>query len=378
MEISPAGQEQWRNIFTRDFAAAPGVDGVVSGLLGTLDPTLLANDIYELRVIAQDFSGNQSSRSFEWAVEAGAKLGNFQFTASQNYCGCGAQFVDLELPLAGIPIRITRSYDTLDASYVGDFGYGWTMEIANPRINESVRVSASEAAGAGSLVANPFRVGTRVYLNAPDGRRVGFTFDPVPTGGLLGTVWTPRFIADPGVEMELQVEPTSLSQQADGTFSIYLFGLPYNPDNYTLVTRDQMRYEYNQFADRQLQSITNRNNVQLIFDDAGIHSSTGPEILWERDTQGRITAIIDPAGNRLHYRYDALGDLVEFENQIGDITRMSYLIDPAIIWSRLLTHMASKHCSSTTMPMVAYPHGRCEWQQHTAIIRLSEQPRSRR
>ena len=329
LEISLTGQNQWRTIFTRRFDAAAGMDGVVSGLLGTLDPTLLANDVYELRVFAQDISGNQSSRIVEWTIEAGAKLGNYQFTASQNYCGCGAQFVDLELPLAGIPIRITRSYDTLDAPYSRDFGYGWTMEVANPRINESVRVSASEAAGAGSLVANPFRVGTRVYLNVPDGRRVGFTFDPVPTGGLLGTVWTPRFIADPGVEMELEVEPTSLSQQSDGTFTVYLFGLPYNPDSYTLVTRDQVRYTYDQFADMQLQSITSRNNVQLIFDDTGIHSSTGPEILWERDAQGRITSIIDPAGNRLHYRYDALGDLVEFENQIGDVTRMSYLTDPA-------------------------------------------------
>ena len=329
LEISPVGQNQWRTIFTREFPTAAGIDGVVAGLLGTLDPTLLANDIYELRVFAQDVSGNQSSRTIEWAVEAGAKLGNFKFTASQNYCGCGAQFVDLEVPLAGVPIRITRSYDTLDAAYQGDFGFGWRMEIANPRINESVRVSAAEAAGGGSLVANPFRVGTRVYLNSPDGRRVGFTFDPAPTGGLLGTVWTPRFRADPGVEMELEVEPVSLSQQSDGTFSVYLFGLPYNPDTYTLVTRDQMRFTYNQFADRQLQSITNRNNVQLTFDDTGIHSSTGQEVLWERDEQGRITSIIDPTGHRLLYRYDARGDLVEFENQIGDLTRMSYLVDPA-------------------------------------------------
>ncbi len=29
------------------------------------------------------------------------------------------------------------------------------------------------------------------------------------------------------------------------------------------------------------------------------------------------------------YRYDALGDLVEFENQVGDVTKMSYLSEPA-------------------------------------------------
>ncbi len=242
LDISPAGQNQWRTVFKRNFTAAPGVDGVVSGVLGTLDPTLLSNDLYELRITAQDVSGNISSRTIEWAIEASAKLGKLPVHRF-------AELLRLRCTVCGPGVAAgwhPNSYHPqlryAERSVSRRLWLWLDHGDCQSRINESVRISASEAAGGGSLVANPFRVGTRVYLNAPDGRRVGFTFDPVPTAGLLGAVWSPRFIADPGVEMDLQVEPVSLSQQADGTFAVYLFGLPYNPDAYTLITRDQVRY----------------------------------------------------------------------------------------------------------------------------------------
>lgn len=329
LEVSLSGQDEWRAISTRTFASAPGPDGPLSSLLGQFDPTLLANDLYDLRIAAQDTSGNQSFRQVAVAVEGGAKLGNFNYEAMQSYCDCSASYVDMELPLAGIPIRIARSYDTLDADFSQDFGYGWRMDIASPRIRESVRISPAEAAGGGSLVANPFRVGSRVYLNAPDGRRVGFTFEPVATAGLLGTVWLPKFRPDPGVDMELMVEQTSLTQQSDGSFSLYLFGLAYNPDRYTLKTRDQMTYTYDQFADIQLQSVEDRNGVRLTFTRDGIESSIGPRIKWERDDFGRITRLVDPADNAIVYSYTSSGDLASVTDRVGEVTSMAYLSAPA-------------------------------------------------
>lgn len=329
LQVSPAGNDQWTTFSRRTFRPGTG-DTNFSGLLGVLDPTMLPNDTYQVRLVAQDTNGQQSTTAIEVSIAAEAKIGRYRYDAIQPGCAdCQANFFDLEVSLAGIPIRIHRSYDTLDANFSGDFGFGWRMAISNPRIRESVRVSPSELAGAGPLVANPFRLGTRVYFNAPDGRRVGFTFDPQPLPGLLGTIWKPRFVADPGVELELQVAETSLSQLADGSFAAYLYGLPYNPDRYTLVTKDRLRFEYDQFADQQLQSITDRNNVRLEYRSDGIYSSLGPSITWERDAVGRIVSITDPAGRQLRYSYDGAGDLILFENQIGEQTRMSYLSDPA-------------------------------------------------
>ncbi|MDX1926135.1 MAG: putative Ig domain-containing protein [Pirellulaceae bacterium] len=334
LQYSLANTDQWTTFARRQFRphTLTGVpsDGITNGLLGVFDPTLLPNDTYYIRAFAQDTNGAQSSTIIELSVESQAKIGNYRYEAVQSSCTeCRAGFSDLDVNVAGIPISIQRSYDTLDANFVGDFGYGWRMAITNPRIRESVRPSASELAGAGPLTANPFRVGTRVYMNAPDGRRIGFTFDPVPVGGLLGTIWTPRFIADPGVKYQLEVDNNPLSQNTDGTFGLYLLNLPYNPDRYTLVSKEQLRLTYNQFSDLQLESVSDRNGVQLTFTKDGIFSSLGPKVVWQRDSQNRITSITDPNGNVLKYSYDNNGDLVTFEDQVGNVTRMSYLSDPA-------------------------------------------------
>src|SRR4029079_5278775 len=94
-------------------------------------------------------------------VSGNAKLGNF-----------AVEFTDVELPLAGIPITIKRTYSSLLASRSADFGYGWAVSQQDADIAETVPQTGS------GFISTPFRVGTRVYLTAPDGRRVGFTFEP--------------------------------------------------------------------------------------------------------------------------------------------------------------------------------------------------------
>lgn len=323
VEYALAGTDQFKTFFT-------STSQVTNSKLATFDPTTLANDIYEIRVVAQDTNGNIASQQFELTLDGQAKIGNFHYDAMGGGCAsCSAGFYDLEVPVAGIPIRIARSYDTLDAPYVGDFGNGWRMDVTSPRIHESVRVSDSELGGGGPLTANPFRLGTRVYMNIPDGRRVGFTFDPIPAAGLLGTIWTPRFRSDADVVYRLEVEKTNLSQASDGTFGFYLIGLPYNPDTYTLVSKDQMRYTYKQFADLQLQSIADRNDVRLTFTKNGIFSNVGSQVTWTRDTQERITEITDPVGRKITYSYSSAGDLLSVQSPSGETTRMTYLTDPA-------------------------------------------------
>ncbi|MCR9296030.1 MAG: putative Ig domain-containing protein, partial [bacterium] len=312
LEYSRLNENTWQTL--AEVAVTDGTPlDVVNGRIAVLDPTLLLNDQYELRLTAEDLQGNKAFDTAIISLDGQAKIGTFELA-----------FTDLSIPLAGIPIEIGRTYSTLHADNSMDFGFGWKLDVASPRIRETTRISAAEAAGGGPFAANPFRLGSRVYLNAPDGRRVGFTFDPVPEAGLLGTIWRPRFLPDPGVYHQLEVANTPLSQAEDGTFGLYLTGFPYNPDTYTLVTKDQHRYTYQQFADMPLQSIKDRNGVELVFDETGIHSSVGPEILWVRDAAGRIQHIIDPAGNRLEYTYDAQGDLRSVTDQVGITWTMQY------------------------------------------------------
>jgi hypothetical protein len=84
--------------------------------LGQFDPTILANGPYQIDLIATDAGGNRSVESRTVNVAGNLKLGNFTVS-----------FTDVTIPVAGIPITIGRTYDTLNANTSGDFGYGWSL-----------------------------------------------------------------------------------------------------------------------------------------------------------------------------------------------------------------------------------------------------------
>jgi|SRR5437016_555618 len=58
-------------------------------------------------------------------VERSLKVGNFTVS-----------FTDLSIPVAGVPMEVTRTYDTRDKR-VGDFGFGWTLGLHNIRVEKS-------------------------------------------------------------------------------------------------------------------------------------------------------------------------------------------------------------------------------------------------
>ncbi len=295
-------------------AFVSGKTDVIDNLLGVFDPTLLCNDDYVVRVVAQDFSGNIAIRAITLGVTGNAKLGQFS-----------VEFTDLSIPLAGIPIEITRRYSTLDANDQDDFGYGWTLKTADANIRETIPLGLEGQVG--FFGAEPFKIGTRVYLTDPDGRRVGFTFEPTIAVSLLGTVFMPHFTPDPGVFDQLEVDNVALKQRSDGTFGLFLVGFNYNPSTYRLIRKDGTIYNHDQFEG--LQSVIDRNDNELVYTKDGIFHSTGVSIQFVRDSLGRIKEIIDPAGNKITYSYDPAGDLSSVRDQEALVTQFTYYDDPA-------------------------------------------------
>jgi RHS repeat-associated protein len=290
---------------------ARGDRNVTDGVLGTFDATLLANDDYIIRLTAVDVSGNGSYLDAAVSVRGEAKLGHFR-----------TEQTDLTVQVAGIPITIRRIYDSLEANRSGDFGFGWSLAVAEARIHETVPVY--DFSSFTRAVQYPFKVGTRVYLNTPDGRRVGFTFEPEQQ---FGAFWAPHFRPDPGVFDTLSVDFAALRVAEDGSVYGWLLPFPYNPAGYSLTTKDGVTYRYDQF--KGLQDITDRNGNVLTYTADGIFSSTGESIRFERDELGRITRIIDPAGQAITYTYDEHGDLVELKDQVGTRSHYYYLAEPA-------------------------------------------------
>ncbi len=175
---------------------------VVNGQLGVWDTSLLSNDEYVIRLEATTKAGVVNVVEHNVGLSGELKLGNFQLS-----------FSDMVVPVAGIPIQITRIYDTLQADRQGDFGYGWRLEFRNTDLRVGVPKSGLEDIG----VYSPLRQGVKVYLNVPGVGRQGFTFTPeirvLPGfGGNNLVLARPRFTPDRGVTSTLSTGTSNYLQ----------------------------------------------------------------------------------------------------------------------------------------------------------------------
>jgi RHS repeat-associated protein len=315
LSVAPIGSNNFTTFFT-------GTSQVTNDVLGTLDPTMLQNDSYDLRLTATNTGGLSSTADVTVNVADNLKLGNFTLS-----------FTDLTVPVSGIPITVTRTYDTLNANQSEDFGYGWRLEYRAVDLQTSVAKTGEEADG----FFNPLNIKSKVYVTLPGGQREGFTFQPQLQSGLSGGflgMFQPNFVPDAGVTDSLTVAPANLRLDDTGNAYDFETGLPYNPadpnfgGSYLLTTNGGITYSIDGVTG-QLTKVSDSNNDTLIFSAAGIVSSSGASITFERDAQGRISAIIDPMGQKLLYQYDANGNLVAVTDRSDNTTQFVYLSTPA-------------------------------------------------
>ncbi len=293
-----------RNLRTQQaYTLGTGTGTVNAGPLAVVDTTLLPNDSYRIAVAATNIAFTDT-KEWDVSVVGNFKLGNFTYSVA-----------DVSLPLAGIPITISRMYDSLDTA-PGDFGAGW-------RLGVNVHVSDVPAEAPGG--PDPFTYNTRVFVTRTDGRRVGFRFTPAPLSPLISLFWVPQFTPDPGVYDKLEVVGSAYLFNSDGTF--FDFTDPYNPDLYKFTTAAGVSYTVSESTG--LHGVTDLNGNTLTVTSSGITSSLGPVLSIGRDASGRITAITEPvvAGSpprALHYGYNGAGDLITVVDQQGTTTNYFY------------------------------------------------------
>jgi RHS repeat-associated protein len=280
----------------------PGTRSLTNAVLAQFDPTMLLNDDYVIRLVASD------GRSLWYEPAIVSVSGNLKFGEFH------LDFTDLAVPVAGVPITITRSYDTRESTRQGDFGYGWSLGVQDAKIRKTLRN--------GTMF-----VGSRVYINTPDGRRVGFTANYQPSSWLFTWIGYVLLQPDAGVYEKLDIEGNTVIYLG-GSFYGGLGDQNYNPSNFRLTTKDGTVYSYHDTQG--LQNVRDLNGNQLVLNRDGVyHFSAGSstpdqQVQFIRDAQGRITEIIDPAKKRLTYAYDDKGDLRSFTDQVTNVTQYLY------------------------------------------------------
>ena len=309
LAIAPAG--------TSDFSTIAEETTQVSGnVLGQLDPTMLLNDTYTLRLTVFDAGGNQVFTETEVVVEEDLKVGNFSIS-----------FTDLTVPMSGLPITVNRIYDSRDRRS-GDFGYGWRLDVNTIRVNSTDLGTGWQVVNAGFFnVALQETEAHTVSVTLPDGRVETFAMRVNPN--------TAAFLFSGSLQVSYTPLPGTVGTLAplDNNFVIILDPQPGVVDLYDDLTfnlYDPQRFRYTAADGTQMDldkrdgvtRVEDTNGNTLTFGSNGIVHSAGRSVIFARDGAGRITSITDPAGNVQNYRYDANGDLVShtdarrFRNQV--------------------------------------------------------------
>ncbi len=304
---------------------ARGTGNVNNAALGTFDPTLLMNGEQVLILQATDTSGRTSSAGVPLTVDGAMKVGHYSVT-----------FEEANVPVAGIPIRITRTYDTRRRYESLDFGYGWSVDTQNVRVSEAQPAGFGwqlQKSGSGVNVQHCAAASgpRRVSVTLPDGSVERFVAQVTPTCTSLvpSTYVSLVYAAEAGTTSTL----TQLSYGAlrlgpiAGEPAQHLFdpsdpSRPADPNLYRLTTREGVVYDIDQ--SRGITQIKEPGGNTLTYTPSAITHSSGLAVRLVRDGQNRIQRIVLPDGKELSYDYDAQGDLIAAKDVLQNAVRFAY------------------------------------------------------
>jgi len=301
---------------------AEGFSPGAGDVLATLDPTLLENGIYRVRLVAEDVNGAVAVDERAFRVSGAAKVGLFTLT-----------YTDLALPLNGIDIAVQRVYDSR-VKETRDFGFGWSLGVARGSFTQNRPVGLGW-----QILDDPGPLGLpcrQSFESAP--HQVEVTLSDRESYVFVPRLTNPAIIfggCTADVEFELLTGTTTGASLTplDGSDVFYELGTNevLNPDTLTLF--DPQRVRLTTLDGRVIDLDRAAGGVTRIADllgnsldiraDGIIHSS-GRSIIFGRDALGRIETITDPEGQVLRYTYDDSGDLVSFADRLENVSSYGY------------------------------------------------------
>ena len=308
-----AGEDAFVTFAEGDFSRS-------SSPLGTFDPSVLENGQYRLRLRVFDRGGNRSEDELDVIVAENYKPGLFTYS-----------FIDLQMPLSGVPITVIRTYDSR-VKREGDFGVGWQLGLKTIQLQKSRELGSAWRVNRSGL--SYFIVPTAehsVSITLPDGRVE--VFDLAITPGSSPIVPFPpfanrgRFEPRPGTRGTLRTlendfltvldpQPGPVNFLDDSSNEVF------DPDLFLYVTEDGTTFTISERDG--LREVVDPNGNSLQINDDGITHSSGASVLFSRDESRRIEAVTDALGNAQFYRYDSNGDLVAHTDREGNVTRFFY------------------------------------------------------
>ncbi|SEV82810.1 RHS repeat-associated core domain-containing protein [Ruminococcaceae bacterium KH2T8] len=296
-----------------------GTDPVDEGTVGTIDPTLLMNGYYEI-VLTANTTDALIQDSIVVLVTGNAKVGNFSIS-----------FLDLSLPVAGLPVEVYRTYDSRQRTEMGDFGYGWNMSIGGPEVSVSGDFynGWSQQARSLGIVPEYYWVEEhphQIYIDWGNGQSETFNIVLSPSSRQIYPIDLEISASCESVDgtstLEILDPHTDLAYGDDGELYLIDDYTPFAPKNFLLTRYDGMKFYIN--VDTGLYKIEDNCGRTIEITDDGIVYSDGGMISFNRDEEGKITSISDGLGNEVTYTYDEAGNLINVNDYAGYDTSFAY------------------------------------------------------
>ena len=314
---------------------ASGTTNIDQQIVTSLDTSLLRNGGYVLILEAIDIFGQANNVTHSIFIEGDLKIGHFQIA-----------FEDLNIGVAGIPVTISRSYDTRDRNSDRAFGKGWSIGY------QSLELTESRIPGLGWFKQTEFYnigpvrlpryciypIGERlVTIRLPDGTLEKFkvmakTLNPTSDQRSDCQDLVPPDLF--GIQFKSQGDTNSTLTANDiggglrvtnGNLQTLIGIEPINPNKYTLTLLDGTKYQIDQGFN--LTEINTTDGNSITFTHNGIQHSNGFALEFIRDTDDRITAIVKPNGEQVKYTYDDQGNLKSHTDLMGNTTTFTYILD---------------------------------------------------
>jgi len=243
------------------------------------------------------------------------------------------RFSDLSIPVAGVPMEVTRTYDSRDKR-VGDFGFGWTLGLKNIRVKKSGVLGLKWFEPVSQQFLPNYCVeptGSHlVTVTFPGNKVLKFQASVTPHCQSVAPITsaTLSFTPMPGTHGTLEVLG-SADVQVEGSIPgpVDLIGTSggvdiFNSSVFKFTAEDGTAFIIDQRAG--LQSLSDPNGNTLTISAGGIIHSSGKSIVFNRDIAGRITSIVDPNGNSQFYNYDPNGDLISYTDNENNTSTFTY------------------------------------------------------
>lgn len=313
VEVAPADGGE-TTVLASGQGSGPSVD-----VAAQIDPTLLENGLYVIRIVSVTSDGARSVNTSSIVVDGGFKPG--RLTTS---------FLDHQVGVGGLPLQVVRSYDSFDTAS-GDFGVGWEVDIADFRIGRARPLGQGGWSGrsttCGLIFCNLEYVSSTPHVVSvvwPDGHQEVFDLKGVDGSTFFPGIARAKFVPRSGTNTTSTLEVVGDDSVffSGGDLRAGVFGSDgvFDPTGFRLTDRNGVQYVIDRTTG--LQTMKDRAGNTLTFSRDGVESSLGKDITYTRDTQDRITKIVSPAGTT-SYSYDH-GDLVSSTDLAGVETRYEY------------------------------------------------------